>query len=224
MPPKKVVCKRKRKTPVKKPKPIKYKDITTPPPAKKTKPTPVATPRAKTTIDTKNLKVGDILSMHMNARVISINGGKATCYDVENDIELTYGLSLMEKQSTSATQYDTEVTLPITKIEDIIREARDTVLTIAFKKKLYPKDVIECFESDAYKAATTVKARNKIITKRMEGGEDRTLIGRLNYNIPDQLGHIRVYDLEKPVGKNARLVNTSTIQWVILRRVKYIRK
>ena len=180
--------------------------------------------------DFQRLKVGDRLSEVQYYEVVEVDPKKreAVLRNAKGlDIEVTHDV-IEEGGMYSASQYDSEERVTRTQIVDILESARETIFTVSFYKQFKEKEVLEEAlavlreEQDA-----DIKVLEKHLAqaiKRSLHGEERTLVGHLLQSEP-KLGRSQVIDLEVPLGENRiRLIDHRTINWLILKNVKYIVK
>ena len=110
----------------------------------------------------------------------------------------------------------------------LLAQAAAQAPTVNFNKQLKEKDVldeimaaIDELGADADPKALAKKV--KAAVKKGVSGEVRTLVGYL-VKTEAKMGRSQVIDLEAPAKHRYRLVDHRTINWLILKNVKYVVK
>lgn len=120
----------------------------------------------------------------------------------------------------SADHFCKEVKTNMTDIAEIMQEAKDTIFTVQFKKKLDEKTIFE-----KLKSTTEAELKNeknlKAFVKEVSAGKECTIIGHL-LNTESKLGRSTVIDLTAPLGNNIRMVDHRTIDYMIFKNKKYV--
>ena len=175
-------------------------------------------------IDIAQLKVGDYLSETQYYQVTSITSDSV---GVKNERGLTFNvdLDIVEEGMRSASQYKVEKQVTRTEICEYLASAGNNVFTINFDKQVKVKDSADKINEllanvDNYKTKKSITE----FTKDLLTGENRTLVGYL-INSEPMTGRSTVIDLEVAIDKHRlRQVDHRSIQWMILKNVKYIVK
>lgn len=183
----------------------------------------------QTNINTEKLAVGDYLSEIQYYKVIKVNPKTVALID-DKGKESTVDKELIALGMHSASQYTSEKVVTRTEIKEILEQAGNNVFTVNFNKQVKDKEVkdkllnaIKNEEGNPLSYQEMEKALKKVSKHLMEG-EERTLIGHLYSNEP-QMGRTQVIDLEIPIGEyRVRQVDHRTINWLIIKNVKYIVK
>lgn len=123
-----------------------------------------------------------------------------------------------------------EKTVTRTEATDIFVKSTGVALAINFNKQVKEADVVKEI-TEIYRTSTPVEAELKLkkaVKKSLEG-EQRTLRGR-HFGSFDPFGRVHVTDMEISHDASAkhdarlRLVDPRTINWLIVRGVKYVVK
>jgi len=177
--------------------------------------------------DISKLKVGDHLSETQYYKVTEIQDGKVGLEN-ERGLELRVTNRIIEEGMYSASQFGDTVTLSRTALCEVLENAGDSIFTVNFNKQLKEKDVvteimatIDELGSDADTKTLTKKIRAAV--KKGVGGQVRTLVGYM-VKTEAKMGRSQVIDLEAPGKHRYRLVDHRTINWLILKNVKYTTK
>jgi len=192
----------------------------------------------KTATDFNKLKKGSKLSETQFYTISDIRPsvipGEQGEVDVVNDYgeEITLYESYIEKLLVSADQFSETKEMSRTDLTNLFLSATNVACTVNYNKKVDEKDVLKAFEalypnkggkilSEAdFKKAVKANLKNALT------GEERTMVGR-HYGSQDEFGRIRFIDMNetkdasKDYDTRQRLVDPRTINWVILRGVKY---
>ena len=105
----------------------------------------------------------------------------------------------------------------MTDMAGVLEDAKDTILTVSFKKKLDEKLVAD-------KLATVNQAHLKVdkqlnaFSKQLLEGESCTLVCHL-LQVETKLGRSLVHDLET---KTVKMVDHRTIDYIVFKNVKYV--
>lgn len=180
-------------------------------------------------INNEKLIVGDYLSEVQYYKVIKINPKTVVLVD-DKGKESFVDKELIALGMHSASQYMSEKVVTRTEIKEILEKAGNNVFTVNFNKQVKEKEVkdkllnaIKDEEGNPLSFEEMEKGLKKLSKHLMEG-EQRTLIGHL-YSIEPEMGRSQVVDLEIPRGTyRIRLVDHRTINWLILKNVKYVVK
>ncbi|MEM9452746.1 MAG: hypothetical protein AAGF11_01120 [Myxococcota bacterium] len=175
------------------------------------------------------LKVGDYMSETQYYQVVE-KSDKQVKVRNERGYEFYVGHSIVEEGMYSAKQFDKKVEVTRTQICEILENAGDSIFTVNFNKQLKEKDVlteilaaIEEDEGGSGEVSKALKTKINAAIKKGVKGELRTLIGYL-IKTEAKMGRSQVIDLEAPANRRYRLVDHRTINWLILKNVKYVAK
>lgn len=172
------------------------------------------------------LQQGDFLFASHHYQVTAVTENDVI---VKTDQGKTFELKkdFVASEFFSAGQFFVEETLPRTDIINILIKAHSSVFTVNFNKQLKPKELREGILAELQAAnhkECTDKALQSAVQKALrEGlkGEERTLTGTL-VQVDTDLGRSKVVDLAiAPDKHRLRLVDHRSINWLILRGVKY---
>lgn len=174
--------------------------------------------------DVEKLSVGDYLSETQYYAVIEKTDERVKVRN-ERGYEFSIAHPIVEEGMYSASQFHQEVEVTRTELCELLENAGDSIFTVNFNKQLNEKDVVaEILEAvEEGKGARALKTRVSKAVKKGVKGELRTLIGYLIQTEP-KMGRSQVIDLEAPANRRYRLVDHRTINWLILKNVKYVAK
>lgn len=181
----------------------------------------------------KKLKVGTKLSETQYYNVEKIVGDKV---QLKNDFgePIVVDSKYVEKCLTSSEEYTTEKTMSRTDIINLFISSPSVALQVNYNKKvdekevqkqlnaLYPNKGGKILSQAEYEKAVKAALKDALT------GEERTMVGR-HYGKIDEFGRIKFIDMEadggydevKDTDSRQRLVDPRTINWLILRGVKY---
>lgn len=159
--------------------------------------------------------------------------------DVVNDFgeEITLGKSYVEKLLVSSDEFGETKQMSRTDVINLFMTSTNVICTVNFNKKVDEKEVkkqlVALYPNTGGQIMSKVNFE-KIVSKSLSDalvGEERTMVGR-HYGRTDEFGRIKFIDMEaqgaydatKDADSRQRLVDPRTINWVILRGVKYIVK
>lgn len=166
------------------------------------------------------LNVGDRLSETQHYTVIGLTTQAATLRN-ERGFEYDATVSVVEEGMYAADQFDEEQRVSRTRLIEILENSGSTVFRINFNKKPTHTTVTEKL-SGVNVGTLADPAALRELAEGLLLGEERTLTGYLVHTEP-KLGRSQVVDLEVESGQhNLRLVDHRTINWMILRNVKYV--
>lgn len=164
------------------------------------------------------VKDNDFFSEIQYMKVINIYGDAVF---LANSDGKTLGIEkkVLQYDAFSANHFEKEVTCNMTELSEILQSARDTIFTVEFKKQA---DATLISSRLAGKTASEVKdlAMTKDFAKGIVEGESCVLTGHL-VKSEQHMGRSLVIDLNAPAGFNFRQVDHRTIQFIILKNVKY---
>jgi hypothetical protein len=150
--------------------------------------------------------------------------------DLGEDIVVT--ADYVEKCLTAADQFDSEKTMSRTDLTNLFLASSNVVTTVNFNTKVKEEDVQkELFglypnKGGKILAESDYQKNIKSILAGALTGKERTMIGR-HYGSQDEFGRIKFIDMEekkdpaKDYDTRSRLVDPRTINWLILKGVKY---
>lgn len=182
----------------------------------------------------KDLKVNECLSEVQYYRVVKIAGEKIQLVNDWNE-NIVVDKSYVEKCLTSAEQFDKTETLNKTDAASLLLKNPNVVMTVNFNKQVKEADVKkqihELYPNKGGKILSEAdfkKNVNTILKSALEG-EGRNMIGFHRSHIND-LGRLEFIDLEvekdstKSYENRVRFIDTRTLNFLILRGVKYLIK
>jgi hypothetical protein len=184
---------------------------------------------SKPRIDSKKLQIGEYLSEIQYYKVVRVSSTVITVAN-ERGFESEVDKAIVEEGMYSASQYQSEKTVTRTEICEILERAGNHVFTVHFTKQIQEKELknkllkmLESEEGSPLKPKDIEKAI-KQQSKEIIKGEERTLVGHL-IEVEQKMGRSLVIDLEVPSDQHRlRQVDHRTIDWLILKNVKYIVK
>lgn len=173
----------------------------------------------------KNLKKGSVLSETQFYTVEKIVGDRVQL-NTESGEPVTVNKGYVESLLVSAEQYTTTQKITRTELAEMLLTNPYVAMTANFNKQVKEADVLAEIEA-AYQNSTPAQrttAWKKAIKKALNG-EERTIIGRHNGH-KDEFGRVQFIDMQiaKEPGaydKRQRLVDPRTINWLVLRGVRY---
>jgi hypothetical protein len=178
------------------------------------------------------LKQGDILS---EVQYYTVKGREVGYVNLENErgMGMRVANAIVQEGMYSANQFDKEVEVTRTEIVDIMSQAGDTVFTVNFNAKVKDEDMkaqLETLYPNKGKILSKTEFNDAVknITKFIKVGRERTLKGRLISTVA-KFGRFQVIDLEIKRNEGEwdnriRQVDQETINWLILRNVRYFVK
>jgi len=173
--------------------------------------------------DTSHVHEGDRFSLIRYCQVTELRDTKFT---VKTDDGQYWQVDkgIVERTCYTANQFTEEVQLSKTDIAKCFEQAGDTIFTVMFHKKVKPEDVAETIGSLEENPAQWNQTKRRKLARDLLAGEERVLKGYLKSPEPDIYGRVKVHDLEVAEGTNERLVDPRTIEWLILKNIKYVVK
>ena len=126
---------------------------------------------------------------------------------------------ILEKDSFSADHFKQEVICNMTELVGILESAKDSIFKVSFRKKLSDKSVFEKLQAISYADVQKDSELNKI-SKQLLEGELAEIVGHLVEN-DCKMGRTLVIDLDAPQDSAFRQIDHRTIEFIILRNVKY---
>ncbi|MCA9683476.1 MAG: hypothetical protein KC457_14850 [Myxococcales bacterium] len=184
-----------------------------------------STPPAR--IDIAKLKVGDHLSETQYYKITELLDGRVALEN-ERGLKITVTHRIVEEGMYSASQFTRTVELSRTGLCEVLEGAGDSIFTVNFNKQLKEKEVADeilaaIADAGADADAKALAKKIKAAVKKGVGGELRTLVGYL-VQTEARMGRSQVIDLEAPAKHRYRLVDHRTVNWLILKNVKYVVK
>ena len=167
--------------------------------------------------DSSKLAIGNMFSGTSYYETVSeINAKEVFCYEKSfNDRGVTIDKEIMRDEMNNATLYDSEESLPITKLATKLVEANNMCFQVCFTCKASDKKVLE--ELSGLKAAPKSDKEARELAKRCLVGNEQTLVCRLS-KAEGKLGRSLVVELSS-VGY--RQVDHRSIKWIVIDNVKY---
>jgi hypothetical protein len=172
------------------------------------------------------LKVGDVISETQYYKVVKIAGDRT---QLKNDLgeDIILNKSYLEDCVDVADQYTEEKVVSRTEATQMFLSHPYTAMTVNFNKQVKKEDVVkeimEAYENSTPKEFNT---KAKAAVAKGLGGEERTMVGR-HYGHQDEFGRINFIDMNivkdetKDYDTRYRLVDPRTINWLIVKGVKY---
>lgn len=177
----------------------------------------------------KKLKVGEVLSETQFYKTMKISGNQV---QLQNDLgeNIVVDDKYVDGCLTSAVQYSKEEKVTKTEAAEIFVANRYTAMQASFNKQVKEPDVVKEIMA-AYEGATPkeMEVAVKKAVKSALQGEERTITGR-HAGSKDEFGRIQFIDMDidKIDGKDydlrQRLVDPRTLNWLVVKDVKYIVK
>jgi hypothetical protein len=162
--------------------------------------------------DASQIKVGEFLSEIQYYKVLEVSSSGIFVKNIRG-LEFTISKSIVEEGLHSDRQFNEEQQVTRTELVQVLSNAGETVFTACFNKKLDAKALKESFNDPK------ISVKSVAAMQRMLLGEERVLTGFLLSS--DALsGRFQVVDLEDPEGR-AKQIDQRTLNWVILRNIKY---
>lgn len=178
--------------------------------------------------DFTTIQEGDFLSETQYYRVIGVSEDAIQARN-ERGYELSLERGAVEEGMFSAGQFAEERKVTRTELGAILEAAGDVIFTVNFNKKVKERDVCDEIFTGLEQAKLgfgeagfkELKGLIQAAVKRGIQGEERTLIGHLTHTAP-KMGRSEVYDLQIEAAHRVRLVDHRTLNWLILKNVKYV--
>lgn len=174
----------------------------------------------------EELKPGDYLSEVQYYRVMSVSEDEITVQN-ERGYQIAVTKGVVQEGMYSASQFTEERKVTRSQLCEILENAGDTVFMVNFHKKIKEKDVadavFEILTEDDLSDQKAVQKHVRAALKEALQGKERTLVGYLIKAEP-KMGRSEVIDLEAEGDHRMRLVDHRTINWMIIKNVKYVTK
>lgn len=178
-----------------------------------------------------NLKVGEKLSEVQFYSVVKIVGDRVELKtDAGKSIVVDKGI--VESYLTSASQFTTEVSILRTEMAALFLSSPGVAMTVNFNTQVKEKDALDAMaaiypnKGGKMLSEADYKKKAKEILSSVITGKERTMVGR-HYGSVNEFGRVSFIDMEidKEDGKDydtrTRQVDPRTINWMIIRGVKY---
>lgn len=168
------------------------------------------------------LKVGGKISETQFYSVEKIVGDQVQLKN-ENGEDIVVTKEYAESCLTTADQYEKEEKITKTEAATLLTANANVALTVNFNKQVDPKDV-EKEIMDAYKNSTPAQIETAVkkAVKSAISGVERTMVG-YHFGSINEFGRINFIDMEAN-GNRTRQVDPRTINFLIIKGVKYITK
>lgn len=163
--------------------------------------------------DPKKLAAGNWFSTTMYLDV-KANDGNEILAESQDEQMIAVDKQIVEEEMYCANIYGSEQKLPLTQVVKVLKEAHSTAFTICFNAKVDEKAIQQRLES----LKEGDFADKKKLAKELLVGAEKTVVGRLT-KTEAKLGRSLVIGLPN---KNFVQVDHRTIQYLILKNVKYI--
>lgn len=176
----------------------------------------------------KKIKIGSKFSRHAFGEVVGI---KNDIIDIKNQSGQVWSVSanVIEAEFDFAEIFIDELKLTSTELAEVFKNNSNVIMTVSFNKKLDEKTleqkILDLYPNKKGKLLSEnefVESVKNCITNTLHG-EERIMIGYHKGNI-DILGRMQFFDMEIKEGATLRLVDPRTINYIILRNVKYVLK
>lgn len=184
--------------------------------------TPETTVEKKCKFD--QIKVGDYLSETQYYEVFSVSDKEIAVRNARG-LEMDVDRGIVEEGMYTCNQFAEEVKVSRTEMCEILEKVGDAVFTVNFNKQVKDKEVTDAIMKTLLEEEEVDEAQlSKLVKKSVKDalkGQERTLIGFLIQSEP-KMGRSQVVDLQIPEGKSGvRLVDHRTMNWLIVKNVKY---
>jgi hypothetical protein len=174
----------------------------------------------------KNLKPGQVLSETSFFKVEKVVGDRVQL-QAENGESVVLNAGYVDSFLSSGDQFSKEEKVTRTEMADIMMSNARTAMTLSYNKQVKEADVVKEI-SEAYENSTPKEALNKMkaAVKKGLSGEERVMRGR-HYGTKDEFGrtHFIDMDVDRDVSKTydtrQRLVDSRTLNWLIVNDTKY---
>lgn len=177
------------------------------------------------------LKVGSKLSETQYYEVSKLGNSEV---HLRNDLgeDIIVDSKYAEKCLISADQFTNEKNMSRTDITNLFLSSTNVVLTVNYNKQVkedeVKKQLYALYPNKGGKILSESEYKQKIAATITEAlvGEERTMVGR-HYGSQDEFGRVHFIDMEqtkdtsKDYDTRQRLVDPRTINWLILKGVKY---
>lgn len=171
------------------------------------------------------IKIGDKFSRLSYGEVTDVNGDSIF---LKNEFGLQWSISkdIFDKEFNLASPYASEEAVSRTRLTEIILENTGVIMTVNFNKKVDEKVIKGALDSIVELTKRGEGVNTKNLTKEILTGEERIIVGRHNHHI-DEMGRLQFVDMElardesKEYDVRLRKVDPRTVNWVIVKNIKY---
>jgi len=182
----------------------------------------------KENLNVEKIKVGEYLAeiqyyqvVKVNPKTIKVVSDKGVESNIDKDLVL---------EMYSASQYQIEKSITRTEVNNILANIGQQIFTVNFNKQVKQDDIknklLTAIKDEEGNPLTyeQIEKNLKIISKELNKGEERTLIGYL-LEINNEMGRSSAIDLEIERGQNRlRQIDHRTINYLIFKNTKYLVK
>ena len=182
----------------------------------------------KENLNVEKIKVGEYLAeiqyyqvVKVNPKTIKVVSDKGVESNIDKDLVL---------DMYSASQYQIEKYITRTEVNNILANIGQQIFTVNFNKQVKQDDIknklLTAIKDEEGNPLTyeQIEKNLKIISKELNKGEERTLIGYL-LEINNEMGRSSAIDLEIERGQNRlRQIDHRTINYLIFKNTKYLVK
>jgi hypothetical protein len=175
-----------------------------------------------------NLKEGEKLARLSYLTVVKKTGNIITVKN-EQDFKWDISIDILDNECTSATQFFALVKVSQSEMIEKLMEAGHNVFTANFNKKpdkkLALKKLQELYPNKGIKGVGIAKRDDfnysvKKILDSVFDGEERIITCRIN-SIDKLRGRVTVIDLETSDEHKLRQIDPRTLNWLIIKGIKY---
>jgi hypothetical protein len=172
-------------------------------------------------LSTEAIKVGDYLSCVNYYKVTDVNPGGVSLKTLVGDFGSLVHREILSNEYRHVKHYRETRAVNPTTLAEIVQEFRSDICFLVFEKTIKQPDVEKLITSalEEHGNALSTGKPLKALAKAVMKGERREMICR--YVGPGSRGFLRVMDLEKG---EERQVNERTLEEIILRGVRYVKK
>lgn len=178
------------------------------------------------------LKVGEKLSETQYYTVVKVGKTKVQLKtDLGEDIVVEK--PIVENQLVSASQYQTDQALSRTEMAALFIASPGVAMTVNFNTQVKEKDALDQLyelypnKGGRLSSEADFKKKAKEVISSVITGKERTMVGR-HYGSVNEFGRVSFIDMEIEKDKSKadydsrmRQVDPRTINWMIIRGVKY---
>lgn len=183
---------------------------------------------SKGNLDVEKIQVGEHLAeiqyykvVKVNPKTIKVVSDKGVESNIDKDLVL---------EMYSASQYQIEKYITRTEVNNILATIGQQIFTVNFDKQVKQDDIkkklLTAIKDEEGNPLTyeQIEKNLKTISKDLNKGEERTLIGYL-LEINNEMGRSSAIDLEIERGQNRlRQIDHRTINYLIFKNTKYLVK
>lgn len=180
----------------------------------------------------KDLKVGEKLSETQYYSVEKIVGEKVQLKP-DSGSSIVVDKGYVENFLTSSTQYEKEEKISRTEAASMFLSSPGVVMTVNYNKQVKEKDALDAMVSiypnkgGKMLSEADFKKKAKDIISSVITGDERTMIGR-HYGSVNEFGRVNFIDMQEKkddtkadYDSRTRQVDPRTINWLIVKGVKY---